>query len=60
MNGLETLVCLSHRVFISGAQAAGGGGGVHPTVGNREEFKTAVGGAEGREENTQALPHFNM
>lgn len=37
VDGLQPLVGLSHRVFIGGAQAAGGGRGVHPTRGNREE-----------------------
>lgn len=37
MNGLQPFVCLSHRVLISGAQAAGGGRGVHPTRGDGEK-----------------------
>lgn len=34
---LQTLVGLRHRVLVGGAQAAGGGGGVHPAPARRPQ-----------------------
>lgn len=49
VDGLQPLVCLSHRIFISGAQTAGGGWCVHPTGSNREEAQQ-----EGKRSQTRA------
>lgn len=58
VDGLQALVCLSHRVLISGAQTAGSGWGVHPAGGNGEEVKTTTKRAEKEGEGTQASDIF--
>lgn len=53
MNSLQALVSLRHCIFIGWTQAAGGGGGVHPTPGSRKGYSREKRAKEGEERATQ-------
>lgn len=55
MNSLQALVRLRHCIFIGRAQAAGGGGGVHPTPGSRKGYSRGKRTKEGEERATRCI-----